>query len=688
MTKIAEPSSGATPDGHLQGRLSRRQALKSTLLSTFSLAACGAQQAPAAQQPPAVELPSLEPATAARKLTFRFDSSIKKVELWGLGEVYPRVYFDEFLPALFDRTLMFDSFGLGGEGAGFNWIFTGERGGFTIRIEPTWLRVSERYYDSVGLVPLNERTPGARFPERLWSQATVEYRGEVKAVQVTLDHQLKLGVALNGKKVFEQVCLQDVRRHQLSCDGKTVRVEGALLEPEIQNATIQVDPSETRQTIIGFGGITIPTAYAMLSDEGKQKWWELLCEYNLLLHREYPMGTRLTAAQDNRDRIEDALPHYYADNFPNSEVSNFEYLKSLRRIQGRVLFEFWKLPSWAKQADWKDATGVSHAGVADPGPYARAMVEYCRVSLERTGALPDFVGIQNELTQPAAIWQQMTLRLRQELDRAGFDKVKIHMQDASTVRQGLASAMAFQSSPRVWEAIDFSAVHLYDYQNSFNSPDQFDSTLEQWHLMTKDKPFLLTEICVNDSKYQTESYRLALAMGELYHKSLTLADASAICYCWLLLNVEEPSFGWTRTLFIPDPAHGFVPKPSSFQLRVFGAYSRRIRQGMHRVEVKSSNPDLLATAFAGHQGLATLVILNRSSKAQRTRISWPSAKFSYLEAVDPYQENTVSENPASRQGSPGDSGQDSQAELLVAPGSIVTLSSVPLGKLPLSVGSK
>jgi hypothetical protein len=262
------------------------------------------------------------------------------------------------------------------------------------------------------------------------------------------------------------------------------------------------------------------------------------------------------------------------------------------------------------------------------------------------------------------------------------------MQDASTVRQGLASAMAFQSSPRVWEAIDFSAVHLYDYQNSFNSPDQFDSTLEQWHLMTKDKPFLLTEICVNDSKYQTESYRLALAMGELYHKSLTLADASAICYCWLLLNVEEPSFGWTRTLFIPDPAHGFVPKPSSFQLRVFGAYSRRIRQGMHCVEVKSSNPDLLATAFAGHQGLATLVILNRSSKAQRTRISWPSAKFSYLEAVDPYQENTVSENPASRQGSPGDSGQDSQAELLVAPGSIVTLSSVPLGKLPLSVGSK
>jgi O-glycosyl hydrolase len=688
MSKISESSPGATPHGHPQGGFSRRQVLKGALLSAFSLAPSQAQQAPETQQPPAVELAPQEPTAAARKQTFRFDSSIKKVQLWGLGEVYPRVYFDEFLPTLFDRTLEFDSFGLGDEGAGFDWIFTGERGGFTIRIEPTRLRVFERYYDSVGLVPLNERMPGARFPERLWSQATVEYQGELKTVQVTLDHQLKLAVALNGRRVFEQLCLLDVRRHQLSCDGKTARVEGALLEPEVQNATIQVFPSEARQTIIGFGGITTPTAYAMLSDEGKKRWWELLCEYNLLLHREYPMGTRLAESQANWDRIEDAIPHYYADNFPNSEVSNFEYLKSIRRIQGLVLFEFWQLPPWAKQAEWKDASGAAHAGVADPGPYARAMVEYCRVSRERTGAPPDIVGIQNEVTQPAAIWQEMTLRLRQELDRAGFDKVKIHMQDAPIVRQGLASAMAFQASPQVWQAIDFSAVHLYDYQNSFTNPDQFDSTLEQWHVLTKDKPFLATEICVNDSKYQAESYRLALAMGELYHKSLTLADASAICYCWLLLNVEEPSFGWTRTLFIPDPAQGFVPKPSSFQLRVFGAYSRRVRQGMHRVEVKSSNPDLLVTAFAGHQGLATLVILNRSSKAQRTRISWPRCKLSFLEVVDPYHENAVSENPAPSRGSAGDRGLDSQAELLIAPGSIVTLSSVPLGKPQLPVGAK
>ncbi|HRR34558.1 MAG TPA: hypothetical protein P5026_10695 [Kiritimatiellia bacterium] len=48
-------------------------------------------------------------------------------------------------------------------------------------------------------------------------------------------------------------------------------------------------------------------------------------------------------------------------------------------------------------------------------------------------------------------------------------------------------------------------------------------------------------------------------MAQLYHKLLTITDASALAYCWFLLNVVEPSYGWNRMLAAVDPANGFVP---------------------------------------------------------------------------------------------------------------------------------
>ena len=260
------------------------------------------------------------------------------------------------------------------------------------------------------------------------------------------------------------------------------------------------------------------------------------------------------------------------------------------------------------------------------------------------------------------------------LDRAGFEPVKLYMPDRPFLSRGIQTAKAFQRFPRAWKAIDFSAVHMYDYQKYFTNPDGYDAELTEWHRATKGKPFLSTELCVNDTKYQEQSYRVALAMGQLYHKNLTLADASAVCYCWTLLNVQQPSFGWTRSLFVPDRSTGFVPRASSCQLRVYGSFSRRVHEGMVRVDAASSNPDLMVTAFTGPAGARTLIALNRSSKAQRARINWPNASFHFTELTDPYHENAVVENSAVH--------QDGNLEITVQPGAIVTLSTVPLKTLP------
>jgi hypothetical protein len=156
-------------------------------------------------------------------------------------------------------------------------------------------------------------------------------------------------------------------------------------------------------------------------------------------------------------------------------------------------------------------------------------------------------------------------------------------------------------------------------------------------------------------------------MGQLYHKVLTGLDVCGILYCWTLLNVVEPSYGWTRTLMAPDAEHGLAPAATSHQLRVYGAYSRRIREGMTRVEAASSNPQLLAAAFSGNAGARTLVLLNRSAAAQRVSVTWPGGAFRYMEVVSPQQENAV--EPAAR------------GEVTVPPGAIVTLTNVPLGEV-------
>jgi O-glycosyl hydrolase len=612
----------------------------------------------------AIVLPVWSPPATAPTQRFRFTVSRDKPQrksMWRPAGP-PRRYFGERLPATFERTLVVEE--LQSQQGGLEWVFTGELGGFTIAAGPKVTRVFQRYYDSLGL---GDPVHPLKYPEKIIAESTIAYQGNVRAITVHLDSSLQLSVQLNGREVIRQKCLLDVSHHQLEWTGDEGASAGYMLTPETTEASVSVDPTQPRQTMLGFGGITIPTAYAQLSPEGKRRWWEILVEYNLLLQREFPMGEELNPEMDNWDHLEDAAAITYSDNFPDGEISDFAYLKNIRRMGGKVLFEFWGLPLWARR-DWTDAQGQLHSGVADVEPYARAIVRYCQVSQERVGAPPDIVGIQNEEEQPPGIWHEMTLRLRAALDKAGLSSVKIHMRDAPRLAGGIQCAQAFRDSEAVWKDIDYAATHMYDYQKLIFDPDRFDPLLAQWRDAIGNKPFLSTELCVNDSGLQTRSYRLALGMGQLYHKNLVLANASALFYCWLLLNVEQPSYGWTRTLFVPDPAHGYAPTAPSYQTRVFGAFSRRVRAGMVRLEAQASNPDVLASAFVGNQGARTLILLNRSVTPQRIQIDWKGKPFRFLEWVSPYAENTVTPAPSS-------------VQIVVPPGAIATLATEELGRL-------
>ena len=612
-----------------------------------------------------VELPEMAAPPAG--LAFRLDASIRAPDpspgapRWTVLGL-KRVYYRDDLPALFTRSLALDK-GVP-RGTVLSWIFTGDQGGITVELSSDSVTVRQRYYDSIGVS--SQRPPKEAYPQGNWSEDKVQFQGDAHLVTVVLDNELALRVLVNGKQVVRQTCLMEVRRQQITWDpaagDKTSVLDGRLIAPAAVAATISVHSENKHQTVLGFGGSLSVPAYAQLSDEGKQRWWKLVSEYNLLIQREYPTGQHLKSDLSNFDHLDDASAHYYGDNFPNGEVSDFQYLKHIHSIGGETIFEFWQLPPWAAQsvtgADGKRAEKV------DIDAYVRAVVGYCKAAHKASGYPPDIVGVQNEIVQSAETWKEMILRLREGLDQAGFMTVKIQMPDATSLAVGVHTAETISGMPDAWKDIDFAAAHVYDYQSFFEHPDGYDAVMKQFRSAIGTKPLLVTEFAVNRPAYQSGSYRVAFAMAQLYHKSMTILDAEMLLYCWTLLDVEEPSFGATRSLFVPDRDNGYVPKPSSFQLRAYGAFSRRIRKGMVRVDADSGDAGLLVSAYEGSAGRRTMIVLNRSTEPRLLQVDWPGSSVPVVEVSSPYAANQVL--------------KPSPKGLVLQPGEIITLSNVGL----------
>lgn len=596
-----------------------------------------------------VELPEWQ--TPRRGDSEKIDLGVGQVDRRGWGNYSPneRKYFNDVLPALFERTLVLET--VGGD-RGIQWVFTGPRAGFDISINGRKFTFCNRYYDSFGYNIVNSKV--GKYPHYRFDRKEIDVDSEIKAITVSIDHKFSLTIALNGKEIISRTLLEDIRRHQIRLTGKDGEVRSSMLQPERCKVSVEVNPKKTRQTMLGWGGIATPTAYWELGKEGKKRWWEYVCEYNLLCQREYPAGGVLNEQMDNWDRKDVAKAHYYGDNFPNGEVSDFNYNKIIQELGGFVMFEFWDFPEWIGD---------------DEDKYAAAMVKYCDIAKKRTGSPPRIVGVQNEVPMDEGKVKRFVPALRKALDKAGYQGVRIHSHNAPTLESSISRVARYVDNPEVWKVIDYGAANMYDYQQYFADPDRYDEKMQQWHELVKDKPFISTELCINSRHYQVDSYRMALAMGQLYHKNLTIADAVMICYCWTLMNTEQPSFGASRSLFVSSPENGFFPVPSSRQLRVFGAYTRRIKEGMQRCEVECDNPDLLVTAYKGSQGKGTLVAINRGLAPAEISLKWPLVKFTVAEIADPYYEN----HPMSL-----DRVMSGRNSYRIAPGMILTLTNVEL----------
>jgi O-glycosyl hydrolase len=631
----------------------------------FGLLALGMYAAAGwAQQ--AVQLPVQQDVTGQVAESFRFVADGPAGPGWSRPDEIARKYFHENLPALFERTIVLDN--KVPPRTTLHWIFTGPHAGFTVELTSSKVRISERYYDSMGLYEGQ-----GNYPEKRVFEKEQQYTGSARTLTVIADAHLAVHVLVNGLEVLEGPLLFDVTRSQLMYAAPRTgheTVEGALLKPVVKTATVTIKPSESHQIMLGFGGSPSIPAYAELSEEGRREYWRLLKRYNLLLSREYPMGSELKPDLSNLEDLNEATPHYYGDNFPNGEVSSFEYNKHVLELGGDVIYEMWALPRWATEPyngpAVIDAWNKPVKRAAKPEEYARIVVEYCKKAQARTGAAPLIVGIQNEVEEPPEVFIAMVLTLRRELDKAGFAETRIHMADASYMFYGVERAKELRKNAAAWKAIDYTATHEYDFQEFMTNPEMYDARMREMREASAGKEFLATEICFNDPHYQEPSYRIALAAAQLYHKNLTELDAVALLYCWLMLDVEQPTFAGSRALLMQDRTKGWVPVASSFELRVLGAYSRHILKGMKRMETEGGDPDLLTTAFADGKN-QTLVMVNRAVTAREVKVERTAMPWVEMERSGPEEDNAVSSVPAEEMG---------HTKVLIQPGEIVVLSTL------------
>lgn len=548
-------------------------------------------------------------------------------EIWGSGNRIETVFDKNYLPTFFKRILVLDTLKIK---KGFiKWTFTGNEGGVTVQVTKDSIHLYQRYYNSFGLLNVKKDSlvKNYRHPNKIWMVSATKYSGKLKDLSIETDHKFQIVLKANGREIARQGTRIDVHRQQIQFIN-TKYVVGSIYAPKKKKITIKLLENKRYQTIIGFGGISSIPAYNTLSLKGKENFWKLVTEYNLLIQREYPNGQMLKKDFSNWDDITYASPHYYGDNFPNGEISDFDYNKKIIELGGFITFSFWKLPSFMINKD----------GTVNVKLYTNAIINYCRTLQNKTGHLPYLVGVQNEIRKTQREWKKMTLELRKALDVNKMKSVKIMMFNSPYLNEAFTAVDDFKAETKVWDKIDFAASNMYDYNSILRNPDDYDDLMKKFKKKIDNKKFISSELAVNWSDYHAKTYRTAFSMAMLYHKNLTLLDAVSLQYCWTLLNTPHRAYNVTRTLLTIDEKNGFIPIEEGYMLRTFGSYSRNIRKGAVRIGAIASDPDILVSCFENANSSKVMVLVNKSTTPAELIIP---KNFTIQETVNWYQANEI-----------------------------------------------
>jgi hypothetical protein len=569
-------------------------------------------------------------------LPFEIDSTRRKfVNIWGRSEEALPVFFPDYLPAFFTRTLVLDDQTLPA-GSYLQWRLTGPDASLVLRLLSNELIVYLEFHDSMGFsteceIFAPDIWQGPKHPSCIRYERRVHLQQPAQAITLSVDRSLTARVDWGSADCLSLPCTCDLLRSQLNLIGEGW-VKGYLRSPDLRSVVVTIDPEQRFQTIRGFGGIMSAPAWRQLSAEGKQQWLRIVRENNWLIQREYPTGSELKQSMDNWDCAADAMPHYYGDNFPNGESSDFEYNRAVQELGGEVWFEFWLYPPWVQKHSNDEYQRV------DAGKFVDAVLAYCETAVAKTGKPPAIVGIQNEISPSEEDLASMVPLLRQRLDLAGFHGTKIHMANCSSLRGGFEFLRRVKIYPEVWRCIDCLAVNEYDAQGNVGSLERYAEELKRFAALGEGREVLSPEISLPQPRFQGSGYRLAAMMAELFHYNMVDFEATALCYCWTLLDTEQPNYEATRSLYGLAKCDDFTPSPKGRIARTFNAFSKSLPKGSVRMAAACEASDLLVSAWLLPDGQQRLIAFNRGTTPLRLRgVPDPSTSI----RVDLYHEYTA-----------------------------------------------
>jgi glucosylceramidase len=396
-------------------------------------------------------------------------------------------------------------------------------------------------------------------------------------------------------------------------------------------ATVFLDPAKPFQTIEGFGGAFTEAAAVT---------WQKMSPTNqqaiINAYFDAATGHGYTLCRTHINSCDFSTGNYAYDEVPgDTELTHFSIARDQQALlpmikaalaASRTPFKLFATP-WSPPAWMKTNGQMNHGGKLKPEDrtawanyFVRYIQEYQKHGVHLWGLTmqnePEAnSGWDNCLYSPVEERDFIRDYLGPTLDQAGLNNVKIMAWDHN--RDDMVEyADAMYSDPAASRYVWGTAFHWYSdgaYQN-----------MQEHHDAWPDKPLLLTEACQDWGPHTGD-----WGLGERYATDI-INDLNRWSVGWVDWNLVLDEKGgpnhannFCSAPIIADTQHDTLLFQSSYYY--MGHFARFIRPGARRILCSSSQNDLQATACVNANGVAAIVVMNRTGKALKFNLKSPNS---------------------------------------------------------------
>ncbi|MCH1624542.1 glucosylceramidase [Fredinandcohnia sp. SECRCQ15] len=395
---------------------------------------------------------------------------------------------------------------------------------------------------------------------------------------------------------------------------------------QANNADVMVNPSETFQTWLGFGGaITESSAYNLNLVSQKHREEIITAYYDPDNGLGYNLGRVHINSSDfslgNYDYVDYMDETLASFSIEHEEKYVLPLLHDIEKVAGKplkLMASPWSPPSWMKTNN-----EMNHGGKLKreyDSLWSKYFVKYIEAMNEK-GISIWAVSIQNE-PEAKQVWDSCLYSAEEERDfvrdhlgptlaEANLDQVKIiiwdHNRDIIVER-----ASVVLNDPE-------ASKYVWGIGNHWYISEEFEN-LTKVHELFPDKHLLFTEGCIEGGVKLGEWHT-----GERYARNI-IGDINNWLEGFIDWNIVLDEQGGPNHVgnycdapVIIDSKKDIVHYNSSFYF--IGHFSKYIQVGAKRIAVSVNNVKLAATGFNNPDGSNVIIILNETDNRQNFTLS-------------------------------------------------------------------